>query len=320
MPRPSDELTSAVPQRAEFAGEFLRWRLTAQLSQGQLGDRMGYDRTYINKVERGALDPTAHFAEKADEAFGLNGDLAALWRAFDTARRMQAMGRGRRPPHADKDQAAADIVVQHDEAWLRRGPDAYDVRMRKTILNVGQVPVLRYLMRVTVDKYPGEPKRSNAYYRGRPLTMEELHLAAHCEGEPMDIQVAQDRDSSKEIWLLFCNPRCQFPLYPGKQAVVEYSFRVCLSKWGDFFQRSIRLPTRRVSVHLEFPAALEPVVWGVETSPAANELLFANPIEQTVSDAVQFDWSAHRPPIGTRYRLQWRLAADDHKESHDDAT
>lgn len=310
----SKALTPAVRQRAEFVGEFVRWRLTSQLSQGELGDRMGYDRTYINKIERGALAPTAEFAKKADEVLGLKGDLVALWRSFDAARRMESMGHARR--HSHPEDQAADIVVEHDEAWLRRGPETYAVHMCKTILNVGQVPVLRYFMRVAVDKFPGEPERSNAYYRQAPLTMQELHLDASCAGEPMDIQVAQDRDSSKEIWLLFSNPERQFPLYPGKQAVVEYSFLVEVAKWGDFFQRSIRLPTRRVSVHLEFPVALGPVVWGVETSPAANELPFATPIDQMEDpDTVRFDWSAHRPPIGTRYRLQWRLAADTQKET-----
>ncbi|MER5717530.1 hypothetical protein [Streptomyces sp. NPDC002132] len=39
------------------------------------------------------------------------------------------------------------------------------------------------------------------------------------------------------------------------------------AKWGRWFQRAVRLPTERLEVDLAFPAALDPVVWGTETSP-----------------------------------------------------
>ena len=311
-PAPTEVDQPAVRERAEFAGELLRWRLTARLSQADLGERMGYNRTYINKIERGALDPTAGFAQKADEALGLEGDLFALWRAFSSARGSPSPRLGSR---SDGGEPAADILVEHDEAWLARHGQTYDVHMRKTLNNVGQVPVLRYFMRIAVDRFPNDPSRSNAHYRAHPLSMAELDLRPSCDDEPMDYQLVQDRDSSKEIWLLFRNAARQFPLYPGATAIIDYTFHVGAAKWGDFFQRSIRLPTRRVTVHLSFPADFEAVVWGLETSPAASQQPFVHPIETTEhGDSVTFDWSRPRPPIGARYRLQWRFSPTVDKE------
>ena len=79
-----------------------------------------------------------------------------------------------------------------------------------------------------------------------------------------------DRDAFKEIWLLFENDERRFPLYPGQRATIEYAYTVGEDKWGQWFQRAVRLPTRRLAVRLDFPAGPGPVVWGVETSLTAE--------------------------------------------------
>ena len=89
-----------------------------------------------------------------------------------------------------------------------------------------------------------------------------------------------DRDAFKEVWLLFENDDARFPLYPGQRATIEYAYTVGEDKWGHWFQRSVRLPTRRLSVHLDFPAELSPVVWGVETSLTAEAGPLKTPVDQ----------------------------------------
>jgi hypothetical protein len=106
---------------------------------------------------------------------------------------------------------------------------------RRVLLNGGTDPVTRYLMRISVDRYPGQPERSNALYRARPLTWDE-------------------------------NDRGRFPLYPGQTATIAYSYTVDDNRWGPWFQRAVRLPTHHMSVDLAFPATLDPVVWGTETT------------------------------------------------------
>lgn len=41
---------------------------------------------------------------------------------------------------------------------------------RRVLRNTGSETVTRYLMRISVERYPGQPERSNALYRARPLT------------------------------------------------------------------------------------------------------------------------------------------------------
>ena len=293
----------AAVLQAGFVAELLRRRTIARLSQGALGSLMGYDRTYVNKVERGVLEPTAEFAGKADNVLGACGDLLRCWEWVNEARSIQ-----RETPRRlalSSDEASADLVVQDDEAWLTYESASYALRMRKRILNVGAMPVSRFFIRVAVDRYPNDP-RSNEWHRQHPLTVDELQLRAWSGDEPMTFEVKQDRDATKEFWLLFQNERERFPLYPEQETVIEYCYSVGVEKWGQWFQRAIRLPTRRLGVHMEFPSALNPWVWGVEVSPSAGERPLLTPICQEVrGDAACFSWSTNRPPLAARYRLEW---------------
>jgi peptide deformylase len=166
------------------------------------------------------------------------------------------------------------------------------------------------MMRISVDRYPGEPERSNALYRARPLTWEQLGLIATCDGEPMHWQVKADRDAFKEAWLLLENDQGRFPLYPGQHAAISYSYTVDDGRWGPWFQRAIRLPTARVAVDLVFPASLDPVVWGTETSTTAEAIpLRTPPVRSAKDECTVFSWAADDPPMGARYRLEWRFRA-----------
>jgi peptide deformylase len=68
------------------------------------------------------------------------------------------------------------------------------------------------------------------------------------------------------------------------------------------------MPTRRLSVRLEFPASLQPTVWGVQTSLTAESVPLRTPLTQSIDgDRVSFEWSTDSPPLYTRYRLEWRF-------------
>jgi hypothetical protein len=121
-------------------------------------------------------------------------------------------------------------------------------------MNGGTEPITSYLIRISVDRYPGDPERSNAHYRENPLTWEEINLSASVDGEPIGWRVQHDRDAFKELWLLFGNEDGRYPLYPGESVWLEYSYTVGSEKWGQWFQRAVRLPTKRLSVSLDFPA------------------------------------------------------------------
>ncbi|MCY0932336.1 hypothetical protein OTB20_40550 [Streptomyces sp. H27-H1] len=142
--------------------------------------------------------------------------------------------------------------------------------MRRRLRNTGSEPITRYLIGSSVDRYPGESERSNTHYRVHSLTWDELALTATCRGEAMRWEAKHDRDAFKEIWLVFENAQGRFPLYPGESVWIEYADSVGDEKWGRWFQRAVRLPTEHLQVSLAFPAALDPVVWGTETSMSAE--------------------------------------------------
>jgi len=128
-------------------------------------------------------------------------------------------------------------------------------------------------------------------------------------------RVKHDRDAFKEVWLLFGNEHGHFPLYPGESRWIEYGYTVSDSKWGNWFQRAVRLPTERLSVQLQFPAELDPAVWGMETSMTAEAHPFRTAIEQEERDGYRvFSWATDNPaaarPLPSRMELPARVGRE----------
>jgi hypothetical protein len=47
--------------------------------------------------------------------------------------------------------------VLHEQAQLRYGDGAYHARMRRQLHNASDAPVTRFLIRVAIDRHPGQP-------------------------------------------------------------------------------------------------------------------------------------------------------------------
>jgi peptide deformylase len=300
------ELDAANARTDEAFGSALRrWRHLRTMSQQTLSTTMGFDRSYISHVEAGRHPASPDFARKADTMLNAAG---ALWKVW------QAHGSGGETVLAATSHGTAGLFVEHDHAELRYDGSRFTAAMRRTIVNAGTDPVTRYLVRISVDRYPGDPDASNRLYRQRPLTLNELGLNARCNGEPMAWMIKLDRDSFKEVWLRFENGQGRFPLYPGQRAALEYAYTVGDDKWGPWFQRAIRLPTDTVSVRLIFPAELDAAVWGTETSATAEAVALRTPISRDRDgQADVFTWSAADPPLNARYRLEWRFRGRNEK-------
>jgi peptide deformylase len=298
----SDSQPSIQTQAEAFGSALRRWRHLRTMSQQSMSTTMGFDRSYISHVESGRHPASAEFARKADTVLNAAG---ALWKAW------QDNGRCGELTAPATSRGTAGLVVEHDHAELRYDGTRFTAAMLRTIRNAGAEPVTRYLVRISVDRYPGDPDASNRLYRQHPLTLDELGLVAHCNGERMDWMVKLDRDSFKEIWLRFENDQGRFPLYPGQRATLQYAYTVGHDKWGPWFQRAIRLPTLAVSVRLVFPAELQPAVWGTETSATAEAVALRTPITRHLDGQAEiFTWSASEPPLNARYRLEWRFRGE----------
>ncbi|SDK14129.1 helix-turn-helix domain-containing protein [Nonomuraea jiangxiensis] len=73
MPAPK-ELDPEASAAARFGYELRKAREAAALTQGQLGDRMGYHANAVGMIERGERVAKAEFARAAGEALGLEPD------------------------------------------------------------------------------------------------------------------------------------------------------------------------------------------------------------------------------------------------------
>lgn len=292
-----------------FVSELKHWRDVRGHSQTRLAKLMGFDRSYVSKIETGGERAPASFAKRADAVLNTGGALLRAWRESEAS---QADSSDSRPsPAADETDLAASLVVIHDHARLTYDGRTYTATQRRQLLNGGTEPVTQYLVRIAVDRYPESPGRSNEHYRRNPLTWQELDLrATHDDLDPMVWTVRHDRDAFKEVWLLFENEHGRFPLYPGESTVIEYTYNVSDTKWGRWYQRAVRVPTRRLSVELDFPTDLGPRVWGTQTTLTASAVALPTAVMKSESAGRSvFSWSTEEPPLHARYRMEWSLCA-----------
>ncbi|MFF3750966.1 multiprotein-bridging factor 1 family protein [Streptomyces sp. NPDC002018] len=309
------EQATAVPveQAAEaFAAEVSYWREVRGLSKRALATAMRFDPSYVSHVESGRHKPSEDFARRADEAMNAGKAIWRRWCDYEAAKTRIGTPVSPAPHRIEQPYATGSaLIVEHDAARLDYDGSHYRLTMRRHLRNTGTEPVTRYLIRISVDRYPGDPERSNAHYREHPLTWDELDLIANCATDRMRCEAKHDRDAFKEVWLLFENEYGRFPLYPGESVWIEYAYSVSDSKWGRWFQRAVRLPTEHLEVQLAFPSVLDPAVWGTETSMTAE----ARPLRSAATrhdDGVMcvFTWSTPAPALHARYRLEWRFRAE----------
>jgi peptide deformylase len=275
---------------------------------------MGYDPSYISKIESGREPPTREFAQHADETLKASGLIMRRFREYEQRRvawETSTPTPARRHPATQPRSVATPtrLMVLHEDARLRYDDGAYHLHIRRKVTNCGDVPATRYMIRINIDRHPGTPERSNELHRYRPLALDQIGLTATCEGESMGWEIKQDRDALKEIWLLFENASGKFPLYPGQTVTFEYSYTVSAELWGKWLQRTIRIPTELLTVEMDFPTELEPAVWGLEISSAAERLPVRSPIAQRAEGGrLIYSWSSEEPTLDTRFRFEWKFA------------
>jgi peptide deformylase len=305
--------TSPVERAADqFVTALAEWRTERGMTKKQLAARMGFDPSYVSHVEGRRHKPTEDFARRAEAVLGAGGVIWQRFQEYDELRHARNTPVHRDPPVPNQWlPPGTGLIVEREVAELAYRDKTYRVRVRRALYNAGTEPITRYLMKIGVDRYPHDPSGSNRHHRDHPLSWDELDIEAMAgEGgavERMDWRPKLDRDAAKEIWLLFANEHGQFPLYPGERTTIQYAYTVGEEKWGQWFQRAVRLPTRHLTVRLDFPAEFEPQVWGVETSLAA-EVPVRSPLERhTDAGRTVFEWSTDAPLLGARYRLEWRF-------------
>jgi peptide deformylase len=309
--------TSPIERAADqFVTALAQWRVERGMTKKQLAARMGFDPSYVSHVEGRRHKPTEDFARRAEAVLGAGGAIWQRFQEYDELRHSRNNGPHRDPPvPVQWLPPGTGLIVEREVAELAYTDGAYRCTVQRWLYNAGVEPVTRYLAKISVDRYPHDPAGSNRHHRENPLSFDEMNVQAFAgEGvaaEPMQWRVKLDRDASKEVWLMFANDRGQFPLYPGERTTIEYAYTVGEEKWGQWFQRAVRLPTRSLTVRLKLPESFEPQVWGVEASLAA-EVPVRTPLERrTEGGRAIFEWSTDAPLLNARYRLEWRYRGAD---------
>jgi transcriptional regulator with XRE-family HTH domain len=120
---------------AELRTELARRRRVLGLSQARLASRMGFDRTTVNKVERGAIEPSREFAREAERALDADGELWRRWTAFDAARRPRpSPGRAVGPPAGPPPPSPGNERVDADQRrWVlvREGLNEHRIELSR---------------------------------------------------------------------------------------------------------------------------------------------------------------------------------------------
>jgi transcriptional regulator with XRE-family HTH domain len=295
-----------------FARELTAWRRERGLSQKQLAERVGFDPSYISHIESSRYRPSEAFAARVDHALAAGGALR---------RRFEEQIAGSRPPAAARPPVPpdVDIVVDREEARLSYLGGTYFCEVRRRVRNVGPRPVVRHPARIWPDRFPGDPEQSLRWYRDHPVTLEELHFTAELDGDDpgaVEWSLTQDRDSYKELDILFRTGDVKRPLYPGNSTTICYRYQMSELKWGQWFQREVRFLTRDLTMMLDLPTRVRPTVWGMYAPMSSEPGPLPTPVTTTErGDRTRFTWFTTYPPLLTSIRLEWRFAAPDRRPS-----
>jgi transcriptional regulator with XRE-family HTH domain len=276
------------------------------VTQTVLSDLVRRSERWLIDVEQGRADPRLSDLEAL--AAALRVDVSTLLRNPSTAPDGPSLGDdlgGRMGPRLA-------LRVEVEDAGLTYHDGVYQLRIRREIVNTSDQRLTRYFVRIAVDRYPHDPEKSRQHYRSHPLTWDELNFSARCAGEPIGWTVKQDQDSGKELYLRFETAEGRsLALAPGESIWIDYGYRVGEDKWGPFFVRAIRWPTRHLRVRLNFPRASDPLVWGTQlpmTGERDDLALPTSSIHRRDDGATStFEWTTTNPPLHARYRLEWRL-------------
>ena len=305
----------------EFASVLSRWRTSRGLSKRALAAAMSFDPSYVSHVEGRRHRPTGDFARRAENVLGAGGEIWSAYTAYEALRQSAPPSVVRAPAQRHEVDGwsvpGIGLIVEQEHAAIGLRHDRYHIVVRRHLHNVGTAPIVRYPVRIRVDRYPNDPRRSVRLHHGYPLAMGDLGFDARHHGgtgagpvetEAMSWQVSYDADAVKELWIRFANQDRQFPLYPGQRTTIEYQYSVGTDMWGPWFQRAIRVPTRELRVELVFPVDTRVAVWGTVSSLAAENAPLATPIASGTTDRLTtFTWSERSPLLGAAYRFDWRL-------------
>lgn len=119
-----------------FVAELQHWRDIAGLARERLSEKMGYDPSYVGKVEGGGARPTEDFARRADQTLHAGGSIVCRWkeRVRPTRMRSAASSTVRRRGRGDYDSGLLmELALQRREGMPGRFQATADAECRHAL-------------------------------------------------------------------------------------------------------------------------------------------------------------------------------------------
>ena len=294
-----------------LAAEVRRWRLLRGWTRRELARRVSFDLSYVARIEGGK--PSENIARRCDMVLEAGGRIWALWEEYREAR-AAIINIAPDRSQLGRNQLERTLRIERDACEQQFDGTHYLVMVRREFRNATEGPIVRCPVGIAAGHFVGVDDDDVAFDPHHGAFWQSIEFAGRCGDLPMRFKPEPYPDRLAEGWLYFENDDCQFPLYPGRSAVVEYTYRVPRSKWGDRLERGVALPTSQLSIKLVFPAPVAPMwVWGVEDSTAASERPLRSEIERSRHGAAagdqwaEYEWVTTSPPLWTTYRLEWQF-------------
>ncbi|MFD6680138.1 helix-turn-helix domain-containing protein [Micromonospora parva] len=301
--------TSAQDEAAAaFVRELAYWRRYRAMSKKTLAGRIGFDPSYVSHMESGRHQPTEEFARRVEAVLETGNRVWQRYVVFAGTRRQRGLSLAPAPT-AIAPPAGPHLVIEEELASLALVDGWYECRIWRHLHSVGTEPITRHTVQIDIDRFPDDPERSMAFHARHPLSTEEVDFRASIgvdQPEPMEWKVTRSRNAFMKIVLLFGSDGVPYPLYLGQRTLIHYAYRVPEWKFGDWLQRDIRLPTRRLNIRISFPSSSHPAVWGSETSFTTDVATDVTPSPRVRDGLVEYEWEVPRPRLRAQYRLNWR--------------
>ncbi|WP_327643720.1 helix-turn-helix transcriptional regulator [Micromonospora zamorensis] len=293
---------------AAFVRELAYWRHHRAMSKKSLASRIGFDPSYVSHIESGRHKPTEEFARRVEAVLESGNRIWQRYLVFASTKLQRGQGLALGPT-ATPPPVGPHLVIEEELAALSLADGWYECRVRRHLHSVGTEPITRHTVQIDIDRFPEDPERSMAFHDRHPLRMNEVDFQASIgtdQPEPMRWKVLHSRNAFIKIVLMFGSDEVSCPLYPGHRTLIHYAYRVPAWKFGDWLQRDIRLPTRRLNIRLSFPSTSHPAVWGRETSFTTDVAADVTPSRRERDGLVEYEWEVPRPRLRAQYRLNWR--------------
>ncbi|GIH20698.1 peptide deformylase [Rugosimonospora africana] len=285
---------------SSFVVALKHWRDVRGYSPDRLAALVGCEPAYVHHLESGHAIPSHDLVVRVDEVLQAGGavvESAVQWSGgIDTA-----------PASSEEREAeVAGILVRHDHTFLEFDGETYRIRHSRRIVNTGSRSVSSYIVRISVDRYPGNPERSRSHHQRHPLEMAELGFAPTCNSRSITWDLIYDGAAYKEIRLHLADEVGGPLIGPGGEADLEFGYEISSEIWGKWLQRVVRSPTLVMAVTISFSVGLRMVMSGYQLTGTAAALPVSalECVRHRGSDI--YTWSTLRADQDSVFRFEWR--------------